>query len=329
MSESGRKRLRIVYMGTPEFAVPALNALASSHDDVVGVVTQPDRGRGRGKKVTPTAVKKAAQKANIPVFQPEDVNAAAAREKLQQWEPDVVVVAAYGQILSAEVLDLPPYGCLNIHASLLPGLRGAAPINWAIARGEEETGITIMQMDEGLDTGPMLLKKKTLIAPLETAGELHDRLAMMGAELIVDVMRLIHLDSLNPVAQDDDQATYAPMLSRDDGRIDWTQPADAIGNRIRGFNPWPGTFSFLRRDDEERIKFHLARRLPDDRNAPDDAEPGTVVRADRADGALWIAAGDGIVDCLRVQAPGGRAMDTGDFLNGHSIAEGDQFKGIS
>jgi len=322
-----RTPLRIVYMGTPEFSVPALNALVAGPDDVVGVVTPPDRPSGRGKKTTPPDVKVAAEEAVLPVFQPDDINSGIAIDKLEEWAPDVIVVAAYGQILKSDVLELPDYGCLNIHASLLPRYRGAAPINWAIVRGEDETGITIMQMDEGLDTGPMLLKKKTPIGTLETAGELHDRLATMGAELIVDVMRLIRLDSLNPVEQDDEQSSYAPMLSRDDGRIDWTESAGDIARKIRGFNPWPGTFSFYERDDDnERIKFHLARRLPDDDHDVSDHMPaGTVVRANRSDGELWIATGDGVVDCLKLQASGKRAMETGDFLNGHNVIEGDRF----
>ena len=328
MAESTRHKLRTVYMGTPDFAVPALNALASSRDEVVGVITRPDRRRGRGKKMKPTAVKKAAQEAQIPVYQPENVNDAEVLEQLNRWDPEVIVVAAYGQILRAPILNLPRHGCINIHASLLPRYRGAAPINWAIARGEEHSGVTIMEMDEGLDTGAMLLKKKTLIGPLETAGELHDRLALMGAELIVDVLRLIHLDSLNPIDQDDDSATYAPMLSKADGRIDWRKPAEEIANRIRGFNPWPGTYSQLVGDDGEgeRVKFHLARPQNEVPTEGKSVAPGTVVRADRSNGQLLIASGDGLLDCVELQAPGRKAMGAADFLNGHSIDEGDRFE---
>ena len=333
MSEdSPSERLRIVYMGTPDFAVPALKALVDSRDKVVGVITRPDRRRGRGKKMKPTAVKAAAQIADLPVFQPEDVNSEETLEKLEEWSPDVVVVAAYGQIIKSDILEFPTYGCLNIHASLLPRYRGAAPLNWAIVRGEEATGVTIMQMDEGLDTGPMLLKKKTLIGPLETAGELHDRLAEMGAELIVDVMRLIHLDSLTPIEQDDEKSTYAPMLSKKDGAIDWSESARDVANKILGFNPWPGTYSFFEsaEGEKERIKFHLARPLDEskaDITISGELPPGTVVRADRSDGQLWIATGDGVVNCLRLQAPGRRAMHVADFLNGHDMTEGDRFVG--
>lgn len=317
-------------MGTPDFAVPPLEALINSRDKVVGVFTNPDRPSGRGKKLTPPPVKVAAQKAGIPVFQPPRCRGPEVVAQLKELAPDVIVVAAYGQILRSDVLDLPPHGCLNIHASLLPQYRGAAPINWAIVNGEKETGITIMQMDEGLDTGPMLLKKKTPIEPLDTAQDLHDRLSEMGAELIVDVMRLIHLDSLNPVAQDDDQSSYAPMLSKSDGTIDFQKSARQVADHIRGFNPWPGAFAFLRRlngsESKERVKFHLATPL--DANQAKEfqgATPGTVLRADRSAGELWIACGEGVLQCLKLQAPGRRAMETIDFLNGYDLNEGDQF----
>ena len=332
MTASTQTPLRIVYMGTPDFAVPALEALATSRDEVVGVVTRPDRPRGRGKKMLPTAVKKAAQKFSIPVFQPENVNDEESLEALRQLDPDVAVVAAFGQILKPQLLELPRLGSLNIHASLLPRYRGAAPINWAIVRGEEESGVTIMQMDEGLDTGPMLLKKKTLIGPLETAGELHDRLATMGAELIVDVMRLIHLDSVTAIAQDDEKSTYAPMLSKSDGEIQWDHSAKEIADRIRGFNPWPGTYSFLHgaEAEGERIKFHLAKPLEwEEPQEVGGAAPGTVLRADRSNGELWIATGEGVLECLELQASGRKAMDVTDFLNGHSLDEGDLFRGNS
>ncbi len=321
--------LRIVYMGTPDFAVPALEALIKSRDEVVGVFTNPDRRSGRGKKVTPPPVKDAAEAAGIPVFQPPKARGPEVVAQLKEWAPDVIVVAAYGQILKTDVLHLPRHGCLNIHASLLPKYRGAAPINYAIMAGEEESGVTIMQMDEGLDTGPMILKQKTPIAPLETAQELHDRLAEMGAELIVDVMRLLHLDSVTKIPQDDDQASWAPMLKKSDGEIMWGRGAREIADQIRGLNPWPGCFSFLERPDEpERIKFHLARRLsPSEANGhagPD--EPGRVLRADPADGELWIATGEGILKCLEVQAPGRKAMDVASFLNGFDLQEGDLFR---
>lgn len=321
--------LRIVYMGTPDFAVPALEALASSRDFVVGVFTNPDRPSGRGKKLTPPPVKVAAQKLGIPVFQPAKCRGPEVVATLKELTPDVIVVAAYGQILKTDVLDLPPHGCLNIHASLLPKYRGAAPINWAIVRGEEESGVTIMRMDVGLDTGPMILKKKVLIGPLDTAQDLHDTLADVGAELIVDVMRLIHLESLTLIQQNDELATWAPMLSKQEGLIDWTQSARQVADHIRGFNPWPGAYTFLYRDHEsgpERIKFHLARPLaPDQLNGLTNHPPGTVVQADATTGSLVIRCGEGFLKALNLQAPGRRAVDTPDFLNGYNIREGHHF----
>ena len=321
--------LRIVYMGTPDFAVPALEALIKSRDQVVGVFTNPDRPSGRGKVLTPPPVKVAAQQAKIPVFQPPRARGPEVIEKLKEWAPDVIVVAAYGQILKSDVLDFPRHGCLNIHASLLPKYRGAAPINWSIVRGEQETGVTIMKMDVGLDTGPMLLKKKTLIGPLDTAQDLHDRLAEIGAELIVDVMRLIHLESLTPIPQNDSLATWAPMLKKEDGLIDWDRTPRQVSDHIRGFNPWPGAFSFLYRPDfpsPSRIKFHLARPLTSEEStALPSATPGTILRADPSSGELFIACHNGAIRCLQLQAPGRRAVDSTDFLNGFDLQTGHYF----
>lgn len=318
------KPLRVVYMGTPEFAVPALRALIASQDEVVGVFTNPDRPSGRGKKLKAPPVKEVAEAAGVPVVQPQKARGPEVVARLKEWAPDVIVVAAYGQILKADVLDLPPMGCLNIHASLLPKYRGAAPINYAIMAGEEEAGVTIMKMEEGLDTGPMILKKKTLIAPLETAQELHDRLAIMGADLIVDVMRLLHLESVTLIPQDDTKATWAPMLSKADGAIDWTRSARQVVDQIRGLNPWPGCYSYLRREAGEsvRVKFHLARRAPDEEFG---GAPGTVVAVDPGQGILRVATGQGCIDCLELQAPGRRAMEIGDFLNGFEVHEGEAF----
>lgn len=327
--------LRIVYMGTPDFAVPALQALATSRDQVVGVFTNPDRPSGRGKKLTPPPVKVAAELLQIPVFQPPKCRGPEVVAILEDLAPDVIVVAAYGQILKEDVLTLPRYGCLNIHASLLPRYRGAAPINWAIVRGEEESGVTIMKMDVGLDTGPMILKKKTLIGPLDTAQVLHDSLATIGAELIVDVMRLIHLDSLTLIEQDDQSATWAPMLKKAEGQIDWSFSAREVANHIRGFNPWPGAYSFhipsTSQSAEEkaepvRIKFHLARPArPEELAELPLRSPGEVLHIDKAEGTLLIACGEGAIQALTLQAPGRRAVDTPDFLNGYPIEEGHLF----
>jgi methionyl-tRNA formyltransferase len=304
--------LRIVYMGTPDFAVPALDALVDAGHHVIGVFTNPDRKSGRGKKVRQTPVKKAALRHDVDVFQPKKVRGNdEAYERLAAWEPEVAVVAAYGQILPQRFLDLPEHGCINIHASLLPKYRGAAPINWCIIRGETETGITTMQMEAGLDTGPMLLQRSTPIGELETAGELHDRLSEMGADLIVETLEQLEAGTLEATPQDDDEATYAPMMSKEDGRIDWSEPAADVANLIRGVNPWPGGFTF---HDDDRIKLHLARPVEGD------GRPGEIIVADRK---LVVAAGAGAVDCLELQAPGKRAMDALDFLNGYELHPGE------
>lgn len=313
--------LRVVYMGTPDFAVPALRALIDSHHDVVGVFTQPDRERGRGKKVQPTPVKRVAVRHDIPVYQPESVKAEDAYEQLAEWEPDVTVVAAYGQILPERVLDLPRLGSVNIHASLLPKYRGAAPINWCLVRGEDRTGVTMMKMDEGLDTGPILTAESIEIPELMTAEELHDELAELGAEMIVDALDRYAAGELEPTPQDDEKSSYAPMLSKKDGRVDWTEGARQVADHIRGFNPWPGAFTFHdQEDNSHRIKLHLAR-------VADDGEggPGEVLIADASAGLLRVACGEGAVDILEIQAPGKRAMDVRDFLNGYAIEPGDFF----
>jgi methionyl-tRNA formyltransferase len=313
--------LRIVYMGTPDFAVKALEALIASDDLVVGVVTNPDRPSGRGKVIAAPPVKQVAEAADIDVYQPRRVKTEEAYERIKAWEPDVIVVAAFGQILPPRLLELPPFGCINIHASLLPAYRGAAPINWCIVRGEEQTGITIMQMDAGLDTGPMLLRQALSIGPEETSRELHDRLADLGASMILDAMQALKSDELRPVAQDDSQASYAPMLSKDHGRIDWTASGKDVANLIRGFNPWPGAYATLSRShDPERIKLHRAR--PIDLQGP----AGKVLTADSASGQLVIACGTGAIEVMELQAPGRKPMLTRPFLNGFDLASGDQFE---
>ncbi|MFW5968573.1 MAG: methionyl-tRNA formyltransferase [Persicimonas sp.] len=312
--------LRVVYMGTPDFAVPALEALIDSHHEVVGVFTQPDRKSGRGKKVRKPPVKKTAEAADVPVYQPETLQGGHALEQLVDFQPDVVVVAAYGQILPEAFLEVPPYGCLNIHASLLPKYRGAAPINWAIVRGEDKTGVTIMQMDAGLDTGPILATHEIDLPADMTAQQLHDRLADLGGDVIVEALDQLEAGELDPTPQDDDEASWAPMLSKEDGRIDWEADANDVANHIRGFNPWPGAFAYHEQDGEKtRIKFHVAE--------PTDGagEPGEVLEADASAGRLVIACGDGAIAVGEIQAPGRKAMRAGDFLNGYGVCEGDFF----
>jgi methionyl-tRNA formyltransferase len=316
MSES----LRVVYMGTPDFAVPALRALIASHHDVVGVFTQPDRQRGRGKKVQPPPVKQVAVEHDIPVYQPESVKTDEALDKLEAWEPDVTVVAAYGQILPKRILECPRLGSVNIHASLLPKYRGAAPINWCLVHGEDMTGVTMMKMDEGLDTGPILTAEAVEIPELMTAQELHDVLAELGAEMIVEALDDYAAGELEPTPQDDDASSYAPMLSKKDGRVDWTRTAREVADHIRGFNPWPGAFTYHgEENDAHRIKLHLARATTGE------GDPGEVLEADPSSGTLRVACGAGAVDILEIQAPGKRAMDAADFLNGYDIEAGEFF----
>src|SRR5579885_2532384 len=231
--------MRVVFLGTPEFAVPSLAALASEHQ-IIAVLTQPDRPKGRGNQLTASPVKAAALDLNIPVYQPESVRRPESVELLKSLQAEMMVVVGYGQIIPQTLIDLPAHGVLNVHASLLPKYRGAAPIQWAIANGETETGVTIMQIDAGLDTGDILLQRSTPIGPDETAPELAARLAPLGAELLIEAIDQIANGTAHPKKQDEQQATYAPLLKKEDGRVDWTRPAGSIYNRLRGFTPWPG-----------------------------------------------------------------------------------------
>lgn len=299
--------VRIVFAGTPDFAATALKALLANHYDVVGVYTQPDRPAGRGRKLMPSPVKQVALAADLPVFQPENFRAPEARQELAMLNPDVMIVAAYGLILPQSVLEIPAHGCLNIHASLLPRWRGAAPIQRAIAAGDRETGITIMQMDAGLDTGAMLLKILTPIHDDDTGGSLHDRLATLGGEAIVKALTLLAKGELSGEAQNDNQACYAHKLSKDEGHLDWQQPAQTSERLVRAFNPWPGTYTDL---EDQRIRIHEARALPD---ASTEA-PGTVIRRERE--GIDVACGEGILRITRLQLPGARAQSVNDLING-------------
>lgn len=314
-------RLRIVYMGTPDFAVPALEALIASRHDVVGVVTNPDRPSGRGKKMTPPPVKVAASAAEIPVYQPRKLRKNDdAFDRISAWNADVGVVAAYGQILPQRFLDIFEHGCVNIHASLLPRHRGASPINAAIVHGDSESGVTIMQMEAGLDTGPMIATRKVPIEPLTTAQELHDELSKLGAAMIVGALEGLTSGEITPEPQDDSRSTYASMMSKSDGRIDWSKSAADVANLIRGMNPWPGAFATLQRPDGDlRVKFHLAR------SAEGEGEPGEILAADGDD--LVIACGDGAIEVLEIQPAGKRALGPRDFNNGFQLdTERDRFE---
>ncbi len=295
---------RVVFMGSPAFAVPILEALAA-HYPVVGVVTQPDRPAGRGNRLTPPPVKVRAQELGLPVFQPERVSRPEAVERLKAWKPDLIIVAAYGQILKPRVLQIPPYGCINVHASLLPRWRGAAPVAYAIWHGDEETGVTIMLMDEGLDTGPILAQRKTPILPDDTAATLGERLARLGAELLLETLPGYLSGAIQPQPQDDRQATYAPRLKREDGRLDFAQPAQKLARQVRAFHPWPGTFTFWK---GKRLKVLRARAF--DFPSPGPGQP--LIIGD----APAVGTGEGVLILKQVQLEGRRPMDGSEFLRG-------------
>ncbi len=297
--------LRVAFAGTPDFAAAALAALLTSPHEIVGVWTQPDRPAGRGRRLRPSPVKQLALAHEIPVHQPESLRDPQAVAELARLEPDVLVVAAYGLLLPPAVLEIPRRGCLNIHASLLPRWRGAAPIQRAILAGDTESGVTIMQMDEGLDTGDMLLKRAVPIGPRETGGSLHDRLATLGAEAIVEA--LADPDRLVPEPQDEAQATYAEKLRKEEAAIDWSKPATEIDRQIRAFNPWPVAQTRL---DGGVLRIWAAEPL--DEPAAD--APGTVTAVSR-DG-IDVATGEGSLRLLRLQPANARAMSVQDLLNG-------------
>src|SRR6266498_5078991 len=235
------RRATLVFMGSPDFSLPTLRALAETYD-VVGVVTQPDRASGRGRELKPPPVKVLAQELKIPVIQPEKLRQPEAMEQLRAWNPELIVVAAFGQILRKDVLELPRYGCINVHASLLPRWRGAAPINAAILAGDEETGVTIMKMDVGLDTGPMLMQRSIRLTRDDTAGSVFETLSHLGADLLIETLTHYLSGKIQPVPQPEEGATYAPMLKKEEGHLDFTRPADELERRVRAFNPWPGAF---------------------------------------------------------------------------------------
>jgi methionyl-tRNA formyltransferase len=297
---------RVIFMGTPKFAVPTLKALTEAHQ-VVGVVTQPDRPAGRGRDLHQSAVKRVAMERDLPVFQPRSLRTPEAVAQLAEWKPEVIVVAAFGQILTEEVLDLPPYGCLNVHASLLPRWRGAAPVAAAILAGDEVTGVTIMKMDPGLDTGPILAQREEPIRADDTRATLTERLSIVGAELLVETLPGYLSGEIEPQPQEDEGATVAKQLRKEDGRLDWSRPAIVLDRKIRAFSPWPGTFTFWQ---ERRLKVIEASPLPDWER---EASPGTVVEV--PDGAA-VATGEGALRLEKIQLAGKRAMAIGPFLRG-------------
>lgn len=301
--------MKIVFAGTPEFAVPTLKMLLDGAHEVCAVYTQPDRPAGRGRKLTPSPVKLLAQSHGVPVFQPTSLKELLEQERLRSLEADLMIVVAYGLILPKIVLEIPRLGCVNVHASLLPRWRGAAPIQRAILAGDEVTGITIMTVEPRLDAGPMLHKKSCRIAPLETAGELHDRLARLGAEALSEVLPDIEAGLIRPEVQDESQATYAAKLEKHEARLDWSMSAIDLERRIRAFNPWPVAATLYR---GEIMRIWLAQSLDESAGA----EPGTILEREKT---LDVATGSGVLRVIEVQLPGGRRMSAQAFLNAHPV----------
>ena len=306
------KNLRVVFMGSPDFALPTLEALAGACQ-VLAVVTQPDRPRGRGRALAPGPVKVKAQELGLPVLQPETLRRKAVRLELAALGADMFVVAAYGQILRPRMLAVPPMGCINVHASLLPRLRGSAPIQWAVARGEARSGITIMQMDAGMDSGDILLQRGFDLDPGETAGSLHDRLAALGGPCLLDALEGLAEGAITPVPQDDAGATMAPMLTKEDGRLDFARPAGEVDQRVRGMDPWPGAFTSL---DGKILKVFGARQA----EGQGTGAPGEVLAAD--DRGLLVACGQGAVWLHELQLPGRKRLAVSQLIAGRPIPPG-------
>jgi methionyl-tRNA formyltransferase len=310
--------MRIVFMGTPDFAVPSLEALLKSGDQVVGVVTQPDRPKGRGQEVIPSPIKVVCQREGISMLQPLKMKAPEFMATLRHWEPDVIVVTAFGRILPPAILELPPRGCINVHGSLLPKYRGAGPVQWAVINGERETGITTMMMDEGMDTGDMLLQERVEIRPDDTAGTLALRLAEVGGRLLVETLRQLKAGTLSPQPQDPSLATMAPLLKKEDGLIDWTLPAQDIANRVRGLSPWPGAYTFV--NGERWILWRVG--LSEESRG---VVAGTVtqVTKDRVE----VATGRGTIQIVEIQPSNSRRMTMIQYLAGHRLTQGISLQG--
>lgn len=320
---------RIIFMGTPEFAVPSLKALIAAGENIIAVITQPDKPKGRGRILTAPPIKDITLKYNIPAFQPEQIKDETFVTTIKDLSPDIIIVVAYGKILPKAILSLPPNGCINVHASLLPKYRGAAPINWAIINGETNTGITTMLLDEGMDTGNILLTERVGISSDDTASSLHDKLMNIGAELLIETINSIKSKTVRPVKQDDTQATYAPMLKKEDGRIDWSMNAQKIRNLIRGFNPWPGAYT---RWEGLQIKIISANTVLSSQDQFSELiattgqlqclteKHGTILKIS-AEGIL-IATGKGTLLIVELQPENKNRMTASEFIKGYKIAKG-------
>jgi methionyl-tRNA formyltransferase len=308
--------MRIIFFGTPDFAVPSLLALLAGPDDVVTVVCQPDRPAGRGRHLTPPPVKLAALAANVPVLQPTKIRTEEFLDELRRARPDLIVVAAYGRILPAGILTLAPHGCINVHASLLPKYRGAAPMQWAILNGEDRTGITIMRVVEELDAGDILLQREVPIGPGDTLATIHDRLAALGAETLLEAIEALRRGALSAIPQDPAKVTFAPMIEKEDGRIDWRLTATDLERRVRAFHPWPSAYTFLQ---GKLLKVTRARATA---SLKADAPPGTVVALGEV---VRVACGTGDLAVEELQLEGRRRLGAAEFIRGGHVAEGAVF----
>ena len=307
----------IIFMGTPDFAVPSLRALHQEGYRLPLVVTQPDRPKGRGRKPSAPPVKQIALALNLDLMQPTKPNSDEFAHRIEKIKPDFLIVIAYGHLLSERILQLPRLGAINVHASLLPKYRGPAPIQWAIINGDTQTGITTMFMDTGMDTGDVLLSRPEPILPADTATTLHDRLALIGADLLVQTLKDLASQTLKPVRQNHDQATYAPLLKKQDGHIDWRKSAAELEPFIRGMTPWPGAYTF---HDQNRLKILKAAPI----SAPVSAPAGTILET--FPGELAVAAGKGVLSILEIQGPSGKRLAVADFLRGYQLPPGTRLK---
>lgn len=304
--------MNVIFMGTPEFAVPTLKALNEKGHEIKLVVTQPDKPSGRGKKLKKSEVKEAAEQLGLPVFQPDKIKKTENIEVLKSYDPDVIVVVAYGQLLNKEILELPKYGCINVHASLLPKLRGAAPLNWAIINGETHTGVTTMKMDVGLDTGDMLLKAEVEIDEAMNVGNLHDILMHTGAKLLIETLDRMERNEIVPEKQDDSLSCYAPMFNNENRKINWNLSAKNIHDLIRGLSPWPTAYFTM---DDKAVKVYESKYT----NEKTNYQPGYVIKADND--SIYVAASDGIVILKEIQMPGKNKMKIDAYLRGNKFPE--------
>ena len=304
--------MKVIFMGTPDFSVGTLEALVQAGHEVVLAVTQPDKPKGRGKEMQFTPVKECALKYSIPVYQPLKVRESACVEELRKYDADIMVVVAFGQILPKEILEMTPYGCVNVHASLLPKYRGAAPIQWSIIDGEAVTGVTTMQMNEGLDTGDMLLKVEIPIEEKETGGSLHDKLAEAGAKLCIETLKALEEGTVTPIPQGDSPTSYAKMLDKQLGNIDWSKKAVEIERLIRGLTPWPSAYTNWQ---DKVMKIWDASVSKESHSAV----PGTIVKVEKE--AFYVQTGEGLLAVKELQIPGKKRMDAGAFMRGYEIKE--------